>query len=174
MPTKVREIHPPSGLSKFIFRIPIWLYRAGLGKFLGDRFLALTHTGRKTGLARHTVLEVVRHDKRTGIFYIAAGFGVRSDWYQNLQANPHVEIRSGGTQIKAIAVPLSEEEAGDELVNYAQRHPVAFGELVRFMGYRVDGTEADIHELGCYLNMFALTPISEGVDGGSMQLDSYD
>jgi deazaflavin-dependent oxidoreductase (nitroreductase family) len=159
MPEKVREVKPPTGLTRLVFRIPIWFYRAGLGGLLGDRFLELTHTGRKSGLARQAVLEVVRHDKKTGIYYIAAGFGGGSDWYRNILANPHVEIRSGRVHVQAVAVPLSEEEAGDELVNYARRHPKAFKELARFMGYRVDGSEADIHALGRYLRMFALTTI---------------
>ena len=159
MPEKVREVKPPTGLTRLAFRFPIWFYRAGFGRLLGDRFLELTHTGRKSGLARRTVLEVVRHDKKTGVYYIAAGFGEGSDWYQNILANPKVEVRSGGNHIQAVAVPLSEAEAGDDLVNYARRHPVAFKELVRFMGYQVDGSEADIHALGRYLRMFALTPI---------------
>ncbi len=164
MPEKVREVKPPAGLMRLAFRFPIWFYRAGLGRLLGDRFLELTHTGRKTGLKRHTVLEVVRHDESTGVFYIAAGFGESSDWYRNIRADPHVEVRSGGRHIRAIAVPLGEQEAGDELLNYARRHPRAFKELVRFMGYRMDGTEADIHALGRYVRLFALTPAKEDLD----------
>lgn len=161
MPEKVREIKPPTGLMRLVFRIPIWFYRAGLGRLLGSRFLELTHIGRKTGLARRAVLEVVRYDEKTGIYYIAAGFGEGSDWYKNILANPRVEVRSGGKHVQAIAVSLSEQEAGDELVNYARRHPTAFDQLVRFMGYRVDGSDADIHALGQSLRMFALTPIKE-------------
>jgi deazaflavin-dependent oxidoreductase (nitroreductase family) len=162
MPERVREVEPPSGLARLAFRLPIWFYRIGLGRLLGDRFLELTHIGRKTGLPRHTVLEVVRHDKQSGIYTIAVGFGQHSDWYQNIMANPHVEVRSGGEHIQALAVPLSEEEAGDELVKYAHEHPLAFREIIEFMGYRVDGTEADIHALGGLIRLFALKLTSAG------------
>ncbi len=50
MVEKVKEIHPPRGLARIGFRIPIILYRLGLGGLLGTRFLLLTHTGRKSGL----------------------------------------------------------------------------------------------------------------------------
>jgi deazaflavin-dependent oxidoreductase (nitroreductase family) len=158
MPIKVREIYPPTGLSRLAFRIPIWFYQAGMGRLLGGRFLELTHIGRKSGLIRHTVLEVVRHDKESGTYFIAVGFGEHSDWYQNILADPHVEIRSGVEHIQAIAIPLTEDEAGDELVRYAHRYPLAFRELLRFMGYKVDGSDEDIHALGGYIHMFALKP----------------
>jgi len=119
MPIKVHDIQPPTGLVRLAFRLPIWLYRAGLGRFLGDRFLELAHTGRRSGLPRRAVLEVVRHDNRSGTYTIAAGFGERSDWYRNIRANPYVEIHSSGAPIQAIAVPLTADEAGDELVEYA-------------------------------------------------------
>jgi deazaflavin-dependent oxidoreductase (nitroreductase family) len=140
--------------------MPIWFYRVGLGKLLGHRFLELTHTGRKSGLPRHTILEVVRYDKEKGIYYVAVGFGERSDWYQNIMANHHVEVCSAGKSIRAIAVLLTDDESGSELVRYAHQHPIAFRQIVHIIGYRVAGTDADIHMLGQHLHMFALKPIS--------------
>jgi len=156
MPVKVREVYPPTGLVKLVFRIPVWFYQVSLGSLLGDRFLELTHIGRKTGLPRHTVLEVVRHDMKTGTYIIAVGFGEHSDWYRNIMADPHVGVKSGREHIQAIAIPLSDDEAGDELVGYAHRYPLAFRELTRFMGYQADGSDEDIHALGGYIHMFAL------------------
>lgn len=158
MPIKVHEMHPPTGLTRLAFRMPIWLYQAGLGRLLGDRVLELTHIGRKTGLPRHTVLEVVRHDRESGTYFVAVGFGEHSDWYQNILADPHVEVRSGREHVRAMARLLSEDEAGDELVRYAHRYPLAFRELIRFMGYKVDGSDEDIHALGGYFHMFGLKP----------------
>jgi len=162
MPEKIKEVSPPSGLARLAFRMPILLYRIGLGWVLGHRFLLLTHTGRKSGLPRQTVLEVVRFDRASGNYYIAAGFGQHSDWYQNILANSRVTVRSAGDQIQAEAKPLTPDEAGDELVQYAHEHPATFRELVTFMGYRVDGTDKDIHALGEYLRMFVLQPANNG------------
>ena len=55
---------PPRGLLRFLLRLPIWLYQLHLGFLLGHRFLLLTHTGRRSGLLRRTVVEVVSYDRR--------------------------------------------------------------------------------------------------------------
>ncbi len=43
---------PPGKVLRLGLRLPIWLYRARLGRLLGERFLLLTHIGRKSGLPR--------------------------------------------------------------------------------------------------------------------------
>ena len=86
MSHKVREVNPPSGFSRLLWRAPIWLYRAGLGWMMGNRFLLLNHIGRKSGLPRQAVVEVVVSNDEEGTFTIASGFGAKSDWYQNI---PH-------------------------------------------------------------------------------------
>jgi len=166
MPERVKEVHRPRGLTRLAFRAPNWLYRIGLGWLLGNRFLQLTHIGRKSGMRRRTVLEVVRYERATGTYNIAAGFGEQSDWYRNILKNPHVEVRCGRRHTNAIAVPLAPQEAGEVLVRYARAHRRAFRALVRFMGYRVDGTEADTYALGEYVRLFALRPATGEPGGG--------
>lgn len=58
----------PRDFLRFGFRLPIWLYRMQLGWVLGERFLLLTRTGRKSGRMYQTIIEVVRHDKETGTY----------------------------------------------------------------------------------------------------------
>lgn len=158
MPEKIFEPKPPRGLSRLAFRLPIWLYRLKLGRLLGKRFLLLHHIGRKTGLPRQTVLEVVRYDKPRGTYMVAVGFGTRSDWYQNVMANPRVGVESGGQRMQAVAERLPPEAAELELVDYNSRHPGLMKELARIMGYRLDGTEADVRALGRIIPMVALKP----------------
>jgi len=119
----------PQGMLRLGLRLPIWLYRTHLGWLLGDRFLMLTHTGRKSGLARHTVIEVVQHDKATDTYYVVSGWGEKSDWYQNIHKNPFVSIQTGGRifHTKAEFVPV--EQAIGIVETYAHDHPVAFNEL---------------------------------------------
>jgi hypothetical protein len=59
----------------------------------GQRLLLLQHTGRKSGnarltvlevVARLTVLEVVARDQATGTYIVASGFGEKADWFQIL------------------------------------------------------------------------------------------
>jgi deazaflavin-dependent oxidoreductase (nitroreductase family) len=158
MPLKVKELHPPHGLARFGFRIPIYLYRVGLGGLLGKRFLLLTHIGRKSGIERQVVLEVVRYEKATTTFIVAAGFGPKSDWYQNIQKNPRVRVQCGHHRWNMEAHFLNPEQAGKEMLDYAHRYPLAFKELARFMGYELDGSEADIRAIGQTLKMVAFQP----------------
>lgn len=159
MVKQLKTVHPPKGIARLAFRLPILFYRFGLGWMMGNRFLQLTHTGRKSGLPRKTVLEVVDYDPATGNYYAAAGFGSKSDWVRNIQANPEVEVQSGREKTRARAVALPPEEAGERLLCYARRHPLAFQELVKFMGYEVDGSDEDIRALGGYIRLFSFQPL---------------
>ena len=57
----VKNVQPPAGLTRFLFRIPINVYRLRLGRLFGSRLLLLSHIGRVSGKPRRTVLEVAGH-----------------------------------------------------------------------------------------------------------------
>lgn len=158
MAEKIKDVRPPSGLGAFLFRLPIWLYRVGLGRLLGGRFLLLNHVGRKSGKMRQVVVEVVRHDEGSDSYVVAAGFGPQSQWYQNLLAHPEVSIQVGRRKLAVTAGFLSEEQGADEMADYGRRHPGAARQLSRLMGYKVDGSEADYRELGRTLPFVAFRP----------------
>ncbi len=148
MPEQLHERKLPTGLSRLFFRAPIWLYRWGLGWLLGKRFLLINHIGRKSGLSRQAVVEVIAYDQECDTYYVAAGFGPKSQWYQNLLATPAVTIVVGRKKLAVTAVPLTPTESGAAILDYAQRHPTAIKNLSRMVGYEVDGTEADYRALG--------------------------
>src|SRR5579872_4521593 len=147
MPTKIKDTRPPQGLGRKMYRLPIWLFHAHQGWLLGGHFLLLTHTGRKSGLPRQTVLEVIQHDKASDTYYVFAGFGEQSDWLKNVEKTPEVVINVGSRRFHALATRLSSEEAELKILDYARRYPVAIRVLPRMMGYKVDGTEADFRAL---------------------------
>ncbi len=151
----------PRGLSRLALRLPIWLYHLLLGWLLGYRFMLLTHTGRKSGLPRQTVLEVVRYDQATGACIVASGWGKKSDWFQNVSAHPQIFMQVKNRRSKATAERLSPEAGAQELLDYARRNPLALRELARFMGYRLDGTPDDILALGRMIPMFCFKPLME-------------
>jgi deazaflavin-dependent oxidoreductase (nitroreductase family) len=129
---------PPNKALRFGLRLPIWLYRARLGWLLGSRFLMLTHTGRKSGKPRQTVIEVVQHDKETDTYYVVSGWGEKSDWYQNIRKTPSVTIHTGGRTFQSKAEFIPVEKAIDILKAYARDHPIAFNELSGlFLGERM-------------------------------------
>jgi deazaflavin-dependent oxidoreductase (nitroreductase family) len=136
--TKSIVDRPPGKVLRFGFRLPIWLYRWKLGWLLGDRFLMLTHIGRKSGQPHQTVIEVVRHHKETDTYYVVSGWGEKADWYQNICKSPHVTIHVGGRKFQAVAEFVQLEKAVQILQGYAHEHSLAFRELSRlFLGERM-------------------------------------
>jgi deazaflavin-dependent oxidoreductase (nitroreductase family) len=128
-----RLARKPRGLLRFGLRLPIWLYRMRLGWMLGNRFLLLTHTGRKSGLKHQTVVEVMRRDPASGACVVASGWGSKADWYQNIQQTPLVNITLGSRELAARAEFISKADGARELLDYALRHPRAFRELSSFL-----------------------------------------
>ena len=129
---------PPSKALRFGLRIPIFLYRIKLGWLLGGRFLMLTHTGRKSGLPRQTIIEVVKHDKETNTYYVVSGWGEKADWYRNIRKTPQVTVQSGRRKFQTTAEFIPAENAIDIVNDYAREHPIAFNELsVIFFGERM-------------------------------------
>jgi len=149
---------PPRGCSRILWRLPIGLYRLGLGGLLGDRLLYLEHTGRKSGQVRRAVIEVVRHDPDSGAYIVASGFGEKSDWYQNLMHTPDAVIQVGRKRLAVTATRLDAESAEEEILDYARRHPTAIRSLSGFMGYPLEETEAGYRRLGSMLPMVQFLP----------------
>ena len=114
-------------------RAPILLYRLHLGVLLGRRFLLLSHLGRRSGRWRSAVLEVVRYAPAGPRWYVASGWGEQAQWLQNVTANPAVTVMMGARSWPASARRLACDEAEREPADYAQRHPRAFRQLLRFM-----------------------------------------
>jgi len=132
---------PPGIFLRILLRAPILPYHIGLGWLLGQRFLMLTHTGRKTGTRRRTVVEVIHREPGAGVYYVASGWGETSQWFRNVLANPRVGITVGRRSFAARAERLSAERAEDVLREYKQRHRTAARALGRIFGSQ------DPHEL---------------------------
>lgn len=158
MPKKIAAPQPPQGMTRLLFRAPIYLYRIRLGWLLGGRFLLLNHIGRKSGLPRQAVVEVVRHDEGSDTYVIASGFGEKSQWFQNLMHNPDVTIQVGRRKLAVTARRISPEKAADEMAAYARQHSRAARSLARLMGYHVDGSENDYRALGEQIPFIILQP----------------
>lgn len=124
----------PRGLTLRLYRLPIALYRLGLGGLLGSRFLLLEHRGRRSGQTRYAVLEVVRRDAATGAYIVGSGFGEGSEWFLNLMADPHCHLQIGRRRFAVTARRLAQEESKRELLDYVRRHPRAAHAVVRIIG----------------------------------------
>ncbi len=113
----------PSGITRLLAKLPLVFYRAGLGWLLGTRFAQITHRGRKSGLLRQTVIEVLRYDARTREVIAVSGWGGETDWYRNIQQEPALEIRIGRVAYQPVQHLLSPEETSTEVLMAFQQHP---------------------------------------------------
>jgi len=148
MAIQIKKARTPRGFARIFWRLPIWLYRLHLGWLLQKRFLLLTHTGRKSGLPRKTMLEVIRYEKAKEQYTVFSGWGERSDWVKNIEKTPQVIIQVGHRSLHARAIRPSSEEAETILLAYARKYPPR---LIRFffglLGYQTNGTEEDIRSI---------------------------
>jgi deazaflavin-dependent oxidoreductase (nitroreductase family) len=149
----------PRGLVRLLLRMPVLLYHLRLGWLLGRRFLLLTHTGRKTGMERSTVLEVLRYDHTSHRCIIASGWGTRSQWYRNVLHDPRVRYTVGLREWVGRAEQLPIARAERELRDYGDRHRTAIRSLTRFMtGEEFDGSAAQYHRLATQVPVLELAP----------------
>ncbi|MFB7086562.1 nitroreductase family deazaflavin-dependent oxidoreductase [Streptomyces sp. NPDC056296] len=142
---------PPAGLRRTAARLPILLFRGGLGPLFGKRLLLLHHTGRISGRDRRVVLEVVSYDSAEpgeSTWTIASGFGPEADWYRNLRQQPKTVIQFGNRHHAVTAHFLPAEEGAGIMAEYARRHPGTARRLCAFMGLAVDGGEESFRAAG--------------------------
>jgi len=126
----------PSGTLRLVFRLPIYLYRLNLGWLLAHRGLLLIHQGRKSGLLRETVLEVIRYDPATKESVVLSGWGEKADCYRNIGVRPALEVRTGGERYVPEHRFLAPKENHTEITDYERRHPLAVRIFVQVFGYR--------------------------------------
>lgn len=139
--------------TRWLVRAPIWLYRARIGAVLGSRLLMLEHTGRTSGRRRFAVLEVVGRPC-AGTWVVVSGFGVRSQWFRNVEAEPRVRVQVGSRRpVPALARRLGPEAAAATLARYAHAHPRAWDHLRPVIEAAIGGS---IEERSSELPMMAL------------------
>ncbi|MFC4961237.1 hypothetical protein ACFPFX_33600 [Streptomyces mauvecolor] len=73
-------------------RLPVHLYRLGLGPLFGKRLLLLIHTGRVSGRVRQVVVEVAAYDAEQRAQTVASGFGPNAQGYRDLRHSPQVTL----------------------------------------------------------------------------------
>jgi deazaflavin-dependent oxidoreductase (nitroreductase family) len=89
----------------------------------------LEHVGRKSGIRRNVVLEVIGRPTPDS-YLVASGFGEKAQWFRNIKANPRVRVYAGSrTASPATARVLTQQEADRALSDYVRRHPQAWNQL---------------------------------------------
>ncbi|NWG17991.1 MAG: nitroreductase family deazaflavin-dependent oxidoreductase [Chloroflexi bacterium] len=111
--------YPSGALMKYLFKLPILFYRMGLGPLVGQMFMVMTTTGRKSGLPRRTAIEFHQYNGRK---YVMIGWQ-DSDWYKNIQANPYITIQTASGTERVYARRLTEDAEYAEAWDFAESSP---------------------------------------------------
>jgi deazaflavin-dependent oxidoreductase (nitroreductase family) len=156
------------GMLWHLLRAPVYLYRWGLGWLLGKRVMLLTHIGRRTGLRRETVLEVVQYRKRGPEVVVVNGFGLDSDWVRNIETTPGAEVTVGSQHFVASHRFLGEEEAMRVIQAYEYRNrfiaPIVRRGFSWLLGWQYRGGENDRRQLVSQLPLNAFRPRASQVE----------
>ncbi len=155
---------PPGRLMRWFFDVPLLIYRLGLGRIFGTRFLLITHRGRRTGAIRHTVVEAVRFDPDTFESVVTAGWGDRTQWYRNLVAEPALRIETGGRRYRPVQRILEPAETYEALREYVKRNPWSRAIVEELAGMEVDGIERAAPERLAVLRAVAFRPDPRNVE----------
>lgn len=98
-------------LFKRFNRYMVLMWRLGLGRVINmapervGRIMVLVHIGRKSGQTYYTP---VNYDRAGDRVYCMAGFGERTQWYQNIMATPVIEIWLPGERWLARATDVTQ------------------------------------------------------------------
>ncbi|MBL7163919.1 MAG: nitroreductase family deazaflavin-dependent oxidoreductase [Anaerolineales bacterium] len=145
---------------RWVFKIPVFFYRLGLGPLIGKHFLILTTAGRKTGKTRHTALEYV-YLPEDDAYRIMSGWGGKTDWYQNARANPRVSVHVRGESFQAIAEPVPQQEVAEGLMKVVSLNPKSLIMFSRWAEDPIDGTEESFFKAAVNFPSLNLRPIEE-------------
>ena len=169
MSPRLGQLDPTRPPLRGLLRLPQHLYRAHLGWLLGHRFVQLTTRGRKTGLPRAVVLEVLGRERETASWLVASAWGARAQWLRNAEACPRVEVRVGHERFPADLEHLPEDAAAAQLRAYARDHSWAYRFFIGplLLGRRPAGTVAEFDELARTLPVLRLRPVRPSAREGA-------
>jgi len=150
------------GFLWYLFRAPVYLYGWGLGWLFGKRLMMLIHIGRKSGLRRRTLLEVVEYRKPAPEVVVVNGFGPECHWVRNIEAVGGEEVEVGSQHFPAEHRFLDEEEAMRVIEGYEYRNrfiaPIVRAGLSWLLGWEYHGNEEDRRRLVQQLPFIAFRP----------------
>jgi deazaflavin-dependent oxidoreductase (nitroreductase family) len=138
-------------------KMPLILYRLGLGWMLGKRFMQLTHVGRRSGKVYRSVLAVLRYDRDTHEILVVSPWS-ESNWYRNIQASPALEVETGSVRYAPVQRSLSPDEIAALFIEFRSQRPVFSRMVARIPGWKIDSTYDEFLALAHTLHGVAFRP----------------
>jgi deazaflavin-dependent oxidoreductase (nitroreductase family) len=105
-------------LLRAMLKVPALVYVGPLADLMRSRcILLLTTRGRKTGQPRTGAVSFMPVGDH---FVVFSGWGVGSNWFQNIRANPEVRVKVGRRRLRATARVVEDPERRRELMRQMQ------------------------------------------------------
>jgi deazaflavin-dependent oxidoreductase (nitroreductase family) len=107
-----------SPLLRALLKVPNLVYRGPIAELLRSRcVLLLTTQGRRSGLPRTGAVSFMPVGDH---FVVFSGWGVGSNWFRNIRANPEVTVKVGRRRTRATARLVEDPERRRELMRQMQ------------------------------------------------------
>lgn len=90
---------------------------------------------------------MVEIEKATSSVIVVAGYGKRTQWYQNLRQMKTTTIQLGKHKHQVNIELITSEAGGDIMARYYQRYGKITGALFSILGYEWDGTEHGVKQV---------------------------
>src|SRR5713226_2190583 len=88
-------------LKRGLLKLPSLVYGGPIAELMRSRcILRLTTRGRKTGRPRTGAVSFMPLDDH---FVVFSGWGIGSNWFKNIRADPEVKVKVGRRQMRASA-----------------------------------------------------------------------
>lgn len=144
-----------------LMRIPPKVaYALGLGPFIGRLVLLLTTKGRKTGRLHVTPLQYQEID---GLIHIGSARGTKADWYQNVEADPEVEVQVRERRFKGRGETITDPgRVADFIEHRLRERPRFIGALMRSEGLPPNPTREQLEKYAANRAMVVIHPADNG------------
>ena len=144
--------YPAGGWRKAMFKWPIQLWRLGLGPLIGRYLMLITHTGRKSGQPRRTLVE---YHEWQGRKYAPCAFGPRAQWYKNIAADPRVTIQTAAGAAPMLARRVTDPaELTGAVRHIQQRNPAMTNAYLATLGIQPDLSDLAARKERVYIITF--------------------
>lgn len=153
-----QSIPYPAGVLRALLRLPVALYRVGLGGLANRaRIMILTTRGRKSGLARHTAIEYRRHGSK---LYLISLWGQHPHWYRNLEAFPQATVQLGGQTYGVSAqLEVDNSEALRVLHQFRRTAPIVYDPVLARISSQTAIHPSTLPEISDQFTIVRLDPL---------------
>lgn len=160
----------PNRWERAFLRLPIALYRLGLGGLLNAAGLLMLTTHETAGGApRVTAIDYRQHGSAV---YLVSAWGTRPTWVQNLLANAAVTVQRGGWVTRARAEIITDHgEALRALYLFRRRAPFLYDPILARLANREQINGRTLPQIRDAITVIRLTPAPDAISPAPLATD---